>query len=426
MMRIAMISDLETSGGAAVAATRLAIGLIGAGADVTRIVGMPDDAAVPAGAWKREIIEAGGDTGKMGRAARRMLPESMRVQLNTHTATSRLMEALEKARPDVINLHNIHGCVKLHDWPMDFARRCSQIAPTVWTLHDMWSFTGRCAYSYDCRKFLSGCDATCPTPGESPTLEPAKIGPAWETKRRMFLGSPELAAVTPSRWLAAEALAGIWGGHRVEVVPYGLPLDVYRPLDRAAARGELGVETRGPVLLIAAQDWNERRKGGSYLIEALRKLRTRPVTLLVMGTGELPALAGDITIRALGFIKGDEKKVLAYNAADALVHPAPVDNLPNVVLEAIACGTPVVGFPIGGVPDMVRPGQTGWLADDLSAESLAAAINWAIADISHGKSMRDGCRRIAESDYALPVQAGRYVSLFNEMLAARRPMVVTT
>src|SRR5207302_691948 len=98
--------------------------------------------------------------------------------------------------------------------------------------------------------------------------------------------------------------------------------------------------------------------------------------------------------------------------ADLLVHPAPVDNLPNVVMEAIACGTPVVGYPIGGVPDMACPGKTGWLASDVSASALADALDGALADLARGRDYRDTCRAVAEDEFDVTLQAERYARLF--------------
>src|SRR5262249_14187929 len=109
-------------------------------------------------------------------------------------------------------------------------------------------------------------------------------------------------------------------------------------------------------------------------------------------------------------------RALAYNAADLLVHPAPVDNLPNVVLEALACGTPVLGFRIGGVPEMVRPGQTGWLAQEVSAAALARGLDAALQDLAQGVDLRPSCRAVAEAEFDDAVQAQRYLQLFRSLL----------
>jgi glycosyltransferase involved in cell wall biosynthesis len=225
-----------------------------------------------------------------------------------------------------------------------------------------------------------------------------------------------LVAVTPSHWLAQEAQAGLWAGHRIKVIPHGLPLDVYRPLDRTSARKALGIDTSGPVLLVAAHKLTDRRKGTNILIEALQHLSHRPVTLLTLGAGDLRLNAEGVHLHPLGYINDEQTKVLAYNAADILVHPAPVDNLPNVVVESIACGTPVVGFAIGGLPDIVRSRETGWLADAVSPAALAITLDVAVSDLKHGGDLRRSCRAVAEAEFGEALQAKRYVNLFSGLL----------
>ncbi len=383
-MHVVMLSDAETSGGAAIAASRLAEALIWTGVRVTRIVGYPDRQGHP---WATRALK---------------IPLLVR---------QRLQHLLMKLHPDIINVHNLHGA----RWSPDLLAICARHAPTVWTLHDMWSFTGRCAYNYDCRKFVQGCDATCPTSTEYPALSPNRIMGAWRRREQLFAKYPNLVAVCPSRWMAQEAIRGLWRGHRVEVIPNGLPLGVYGLIDKRLARMTLGIETSAPVVLSAAENLNERRKGGKILVEALRKVRTRPLALITLGRGSLPIAAEGITLYSLGYIDHERRKVLAFNAADLLVHPAPVDNLPNTVMESIACGTPVVGFAVGGVPDMVRPGQTGWLAKEASPETLSAKIDVALGDISHGMNLRESCRAIAETEYSSDLQAQRYLKLFESL-----------
>ena len=406
-MRIVVVSDLETTGGAAIAASRLADGLHQSGHQVTRIVSKPD---LQTHSWT--TVTSGFFL--VGRAAFRMQISDVWGPISRRICGAILSRMLARLRPDVINVHNLHGAFALGMSP-GLLRVCASRAPTVWTLHDMWSFTGRCAYSHDCRKFLAGCDETCPTPTEHPSLAPRQISGAWRRRRQLLAGLPGLVAVTPSRWLAQEAKAGLWASHQVEVIPYGLPLDVYRPLSQAVAREALGIEGDGPILLTAAEDLTDRRKGGSLLVEALWQMKEKPLTLVTLGHGHLEVSAENTHIYRLGYVDHERTRVLAYNAADIFLHPAPVDNLPNVVMEAIACGTPVVGFPIGGVRDMVRPGQTGWLADEVTPEALAAATDRAIQDLNAGDDMRLSCRGVAEAEYGLDLQVDRYVKLFQSL-----------
>ena len=409
-MHVVMLSDLETSGGAAIAASRLAEALVQAGVRVTRIVSYPDGKEHP---WATQVLRVRVLLReKVVLRALEAVSTPLAIFARKRLVCQRLQDLLMKLRPDVINVHNLHGA----GWPPDLVAVCIRHAPTVWTLHDMWSFTGRCAYAYDCRKFITGCDAGCPTPTEYPALSPGLITGAWRRRKKLFAMYPSVVAVCPSRWLAQEASQGFWKNHRVEVIPNGLSLKVYRPIEKDLALRALGIETSAPVLLVTAQNLNERRKGGRILAEALQRIQTRPLTLITLGHGRIPVENDGIASCSLGFIDHERTRVLAYNAADLFVHPAPVDNLPNVVMEAIACGTPVIGFAVGGVPDMVRTGQTGWLANEVSPEALAATIDTALSDLHGGLNLQDTCRAVAEAEYSSELQAQRYVALFDSLL----------
>lgn len=409
-MNIVLVSDHEVLGGAAQSTCRLTEGLC-RHERVSRIVLHPEGAGHSWRTW-RLTREEPWLRRQIQRVPRRLWPGRFPRPATHAFAAAELARVLKRLRPDIVNIHNLHGGAGW-GWGVEFARVAASFAPVVWTLHDMWSFTGRCAYSYDCTRFRSGCGADCPTAAEAPSLPAADIAPAWQA-RQTLLGDTNLVAVTPSRWLARQAESGLWRGHRIEVIPYGVPIDRYRSMPRADARRKLGHADDGPVLLVAAVDLTERRKGGALLGELWRCLN-RPVTLLTMGRGEVPATPPHVRVRSLGWLDGDEARALAYNAADLLLHPAPVDNLPNVVLEALACGTPVVALPIGGVPEAVRPGVSGWLATQPSAAALAMALQRALADLAAGCDLRSACRRIAEREHTLELQASRYRQLFEAL-----------
>jgi glycosyltransferase involved in cell wall biosynthesis len=124
-----------------------------------------------------------------------------------------------------------------------------------------------------------------------------------------------------------------------------------------------------------------------------------------------------VHLHQLGYVDHERTKVLAYSAADVLVHPALLDNFPNVVMEALACGTPVVGFPVGGMPEMVSPGITGWLADEVSTQALARTLDKALDDLDRGLNLSESCRTQAEAEYDLSIQAKRYKELFLSLIS---------
>src|SRR5262249_32269752 len=120
-------------------------------------------------------------------------------------------------------------------------------------------------------------------------------------------------------------------------------------------------------------------------------------------------------VHRLGWIDDEHRKAVVYSAADALLHQAPVDNFPNVVLEALACGTPTIAMPVGGLPELVRPGVSGWLAEAATPEALAKSVYRAIRDMAQGKHLGESCRRLAETEYSLELQGRRYFELFQEV-----------
>ncbi|MCI0376989.1 MAG: glycosyltransferase [Gemmataceae bacterium] len=427
-MHVVMLSDHETAGGAAIAASRLAEALA-RNQRVTRLVFFPDGKAHP---WRTIAFcrEAPWKT-LLRRGMRKLFRPKTPLPNSPGFAAEQLRKSLRSLRPDVISLHNLHGAMPW-GWGPELAAVCAEFAPVAWTLHDMWSFTGRCAYAFDCEKYITGCDETCPTAEEAPALPREQIATAWQTRRRIVaptlrvgpLPTPTLRvgstmAVTPSRWLAGLARRGFWSAARIESIPNGVALDVFRPMEQALARRTLGLPEQGILVLTVAHDLRERRKGAHLWPHIWRPVENIAGAMLVtMGEGSLEA---PWPVHSLGWIGDDERKVLAYNAADVLLHPAPVDNLPNVLVEALACGTPAVAMPVGGIPEIVDHGATGWLAASATPEDLGNALVQAIGEIRAGKNLGNACRMRAERDFCLKKQARAYESLFKRMLESPWP-----
>jgi glycosyltransferase involved in cell wall biosynthesis len=416
-MRIAMLSDTETKGGAAVAASRLADALVESGHGVTRIVGEPDGSEH---SWETQVLTT--PTSPYWRGARFLLPSNWKRSLNHSFCKDRLDKILSQVRPDVINVHNLHGAA-WQGWQPDFLEVCMRHAPTIWTLHDMWSFTGRCAYNYDCPKFIAGCNSECPTPTEYPELQPDQIETSWRQRQRVFRNHPALVGVTPSNWLRNEALSGFWSDRKLEVIPNGLPLQLYKPMDRTVAREALGLPLDQPILMLAAADLSGRRKGGELIAQAFQSWSGPPVTLMTVGKGGVEVHNKLVRTISLGYIDHERTKVLAYNAASLLIHAAPLDNLPNVIAESLACGMPVVAFETGGVPEMVVRDVTGWTANPISGESLGQTTRDALVRLIK-TDLRESCRAFAERHYGDRLQAERYLQLFGE-LVGRQPLTAS-
>ena len=287
--------------------------------------------------------------------------------------------------------------------------------PVVWTLHDTWAFTGGCHYTGDCGGFRAEC-GHCPQLGSNIDNDLSRA--IWRRKHNVY-ANLNLTVVAPSRWLAEVARqSSLFAGCRIEVIPNGLDTDVYRPLDRAAAKAFLGIDPAHPVLLFGAQWLTDRRKGGDLLTAALAQIEF-PCTLLTFGEGQLSLNENpSLTVRALGSLHDDVSLAVMYSAADVFLCPSREDNLPNTVAESMACGTPCVAFDVNGLPDMITHRVDGWLARAFEPSDLAAGIRWLIRH-PNPDVLRRAAREKALAEYSLDVMSARYTALYAELLGGQ-------
>lgn len=315
---------------------------------------------------------------------------------------------------NIINFHNLHS-----DYFSYLALpSLTASKPAIWTLHDMWSFTGHCAYSYDCMKWQNGC-GKCPYPDTEPIIQRDATHIEWKLKNWVYSRS-NLTIVAPSNWLAKAAKQSILKCFPIHHIPNGIDTEVYQPLDSVKCRSLLGIPTGKKVLMFGAQSLTNIRKGGDLLLQALSRLPASvkaETMLLTLGDGgeEISATVGMDTLN-LGYVSSDRRKAIAYSAADLFIFPTRADNLPLVLQESIACGTPMVSFKVGGVPDLVRPGITGYLASPEDVNDLCYGIVQLLEDDTLRERMRQNCRAIALAEYSLELQVQRYIELYRQVL----------
>jgi glycosyltransferase involved in cell wall biosynthesis len=316
---------------------------------------------------------------------------------------------------DVLNFHNLHG----NYFNYLAVSKLTATKPAIFTLHDMWSFTGHCAYSYDCNRWKTGC-GKCPYPDAGPAALRDNSNIEWKLKNWVYSHS-QLTIVTPSQWLADLTSQSMLGRFPVHCIPNGLDTDAYQPIDPELCRTLLNIAPYKKVLMFAAYNLAELRKGGDLLQAALSSL---PVTLrqdlvlLVLGEGgESMAQTMGIQTVSLGILNSDRLKSMAYSAADLFIFPTRADNLPLVLQESMACGTPMVSFALGGVPELVRPGVTGYLAEPENPIDLAKGILELLEDRNLHDSLSLNCRSIAIEEYSLQLQAKRYIELYQSKMS---------
>ncbi len=225
-----------------------------------------------------------------------------------------------------------------------------------------------------------------------------------------------LNLVTPSKWLAGEVRrSSLLSNREVTVIPYGLDTGVFKPRDRAAARELFELPAGRQIVLFLADRANEHRKGLPLLVEALKALPDRcNVCLLILGNGRVE-LPDDFQTVRLEYVRNDRVLSLIYSAADIFALPVLQDNLPNTALEAMACGLPIVTFATGGVPDMVRDGEEGWVVPPGDVAALCQALAAALLDHPRRALMASNARLRAVQEYGIDLQAQRYLELYRSL-----------
>ncbi|MBM4147173.1 MAG: glycosyltransferase, partial [Nitrospira sp.] len=319
------------------------------------------------------------------------------------------LESVKEIRDaDIINFHWVAGLIDYQKIAHIFRDKT-----IIWTLHDMNPFTGGCHYAGDCQKYQKSCGA-CYQLGSS--MEDDLSKQIWTRKFNAYKNL-NLNIVTPSKWLAeCASKSSLFSKYPVKAIPNSLPLDVFKPYQKNEIRKELGISENAKIILFGADDISNKRKGLSYLLETLNNYSpAQPSSEII-----LAIFGGNIDLNLkypiinLGRIAGEDQMALIYSLADLFVIPSLEDNLPNTVIEAMACGIPVVGFNIGGIPDMVEHQKTGYLAAPCDTQGLIDGINWCLFH-SNYEQLRFNCREKALNEYGLEIQAKAYKELYENV-----------
>lgn len=281
--------------------------------------------------------------------------------------------------------------------------------PVVWTLHDMWTFTGGCHYSRGCDNFSTHCQYC------SFLRKPDRYDLSFqifEQKKRLFERYP-ITLVCPSEWLADLARQSTLAKNmRVEVIPYAIDSTVFKPHDKMETRNKLGLPSGKKLVLFGSANIRDPRKGFSYLREALEVVKDLDLEIVTFGKSAPEAFDGlGVPFHNLGILDSETKIAAAYSAADVMVVPSLEDNLPNTVMESMSCGTPVVGFRTGGIPDMIDHEINGFVAELKSADALAEGIRWVLQHNNDGRISTKSRAKVVAS-YAESVIAARYKELY--------------
>ena len=409
-MKVLLVNTSETTGGAAIACSRIMKALRGEGVEASMMV-------CNAEAGGENVISAGSSLRKKwcflreraaiwaanGFSKDKLFYVDIANSGIDITATREFREA------DVIHLNWINqGFISL-----DVLKKVvASGKPIVWTMHDMWPFTGICHHADDCTKYTSGCN-DCPLLPKRGCTDLAKrtFG-----RKLEILQNAGITFVGCSKWLAGLcAKSLIAQGHKVVSIPNPIDTSLYAPVDKAAVRSRLGLPTDKKLVLFCSVKTTDVRKGMQYFQESCRILKetaASDIEILILGkNGDVLGATLPLKCHALGYVSGGVSLADFYNAADVFVTPSLQENLPNTIMEAMACGVPCVGFEIGGIPEMIDHRANGYVAEYKSAEDLARGIRWVLEEADYDALSRNAREKVLDS-YSEHVVAQQYLSLF--------------
>lgn len=417
-MKILHLSATDGLTGAGSAAARIHEGLLARGVQsrfcaVSQFVGLNS-------AFSPRVTLPGRVARKLRRTLDDFLIQRVAKQydylLSTGACGYDIRKIVEQTQPDIVQLH----LIGFHTFRLATLSGIS--TPVVWRFPDQWAFCGIAHYEPDPEKYIA------PPPRAPSWLRPWTNLSEHVRYRKLttYNKIEQLVAVCPSRWLAAEAKRSALFGHRpVELIPTSCDAELFAPRDRIACRSALGLAPDTPIVLVGAGSLELRSKGMDLFIDAVKKMfaqgaTSSPFQIVTFGKDAFaPALLPFASVRHLGHLTDRRLLSIIYNAADVFAAPSRVENLANTVLESLACGTPVVAFDIGGMPDAIDHKSNGYLAAPFDTAAFAEGIQWCLAQRDRNE-IRIACRAKVLTAFSRDQETDRYISLYERLLSARR------
>ena len=324
---------------------------------------------------------------------------------------------------DVIHAHNLHGGVLADRGYFDLRLlpELSSRRPFVLTLHDAWLLSGHCAHSFDCGRWEHGC-GKCPDLTIYPAVKRDGTAYNWRRKHGIYSES-RLHVATPCDWLMRKVERSMLrsGLAETRVIPYGVDLSVFRPRgDTDAVRAKLGLPRDARILVIAANGIRQNEWKDYRTLQAAVSVLAERTVVVALGENAEPERIGSAEIRFVPFERDAATVAAYYQAADLYVHAALAETFPNAILEALACGVPVVASSVGGVPEQIKPigepGATGALVPPRDPESLARAIELLVGDERLRRELGENAAADARARFDSQRQADDYLSWYAELV----------
>jgi glycosyltransferase involved in cell wall biosynthesis len=400
------INTLDNVGGAAKVAYRLKEGFKGKGHKSWMLVGTklsndPDVKQIP-------------KTNKYLRVGLNYLACGTQLQYLNYLNSFQIRNRKDFLNADIVNLHNLHG-----DYFNPLALpRLTKTKPVVYTLHDMWSFTGHCAHSFDCEKWQTGC-GDCPYLSIYPALRRDTTKTLWKIKKPIYKKS-DFVIVTPSRWLRDKVKKSMLSDKEVKLIYNGVDETIFRPVDKAEVRRKLGLAEDKTIITFSAHGGvSSSWRSSKDLFEVLRIIEHDNIMFLNLGSSERldEKIKNDTGWLSIPHIYEEAKMAEYFAASDILLYPTLADNCPLVVLEAMACGTPVIAFNTGGVPELVEHMKTGYVAEHKNIDDLANGVELFLGDdVLRAKAGILARQRVVDK-FTLDQQVDNYLKLYAQIVS---------
>ena len=412
-LSVVHFSTADTIGGSARSAYRIHSGLRTAGHCSRMLVGIkagddPDVATVQRGPVSRLADRLASKASNVLGLQYQFVPSSLSIPDHPWVRNA-----------DIIQLYNTHGGY----FAQSLVARLSARAPIVWRLSDLWPMTGHCAYPGPCKRWRTGC-GECPDLDSYPAVTTDRTAYLFARKKEIYARSV-INIVAPSSWTESCVIdSPIMGHFPVTRIPNGIDGGTFRPKDRTKARQELGIDPAKKVIMFAAHILDDNpRKGGDILLEAVRRLENpeRYLLMLVGEGGESWIKNSPVDVRCMGFVKTSQELSVLYGAADVVAVPSTDENLPNVLIEALACGRAVVANDAGGMCDGVRHMETGFLAKPADGTDLSEGLRCILEDEILQGGMEIASRRLFEAQFTSDKEIRRFERLYRDVIADYKP-----
>jgi glycosyltransferase involved in cell wall biosynthesis len=327
-------------------------------------------------------------------------------------STKRLEKFIIKEKFDLIHLHNLHG----YYLNLSFINFLGKLEiPIIWTLHDGWPMTGRCSYLFNCEGWKTGCKK-CPDLNRYPKTFNDSSALMWEKKRDYFSLAWNPVIVCPSQWLADRVKESYLKKYDVVVIPNAVDTEIFKSKNKDFIRKKYGIPLEKKIILFVAANLKDERKGVKYFLKSLKHVKLENLMIITVGWEiEFNRFieSGNYKIIQLGYIQDKEEISDIYNIADVFCTSSLDDNFPTTVLEALACGVPVVGFSVGGIPEQVTE-DCGIMVKPKDSKSLGEAINKLLNDDEMRKRFGLNCRKRVLQNYTVEKFRDKYIEIYKK------------